>query len=88
VKCGNAGCQRTADRLVYLAVAAEAAYPACDGCVRYLSPEELPATVAVVKVVFMEDVDRETMDLTLAVMDEIELAAEWRPGLRTYSDPG
>lgn len=88
MKCGNAGCRRTADRLVFLTVSGCAAYPTCEGCVRYLEPEELPKTVLVTKVVFMKDVDRESLELSLHVMDECELAAEWRPGLRTYSDPG
>lgn len=84
MKCGNAGCKRAADRLVFLTAVSEAAYPTCDGCVRYLGPEELPVTVAVTRVMFIADVDADSLDLTLGVMEECELAREWTPGMRTY----
>lgn len=85
MKCGNAGCRRTADRLVYLLLVRELAYPSCGGCARYLSREELPVTVVVVRVMPLSDVDRESLELSLGVIEECELAAEWTPGLRTHS---
>jgi hypothetical protein len=88
MKCGNAGCRRTADRLIFLFLVREMACPSCAGCTGYLSAAELPVTVVVVRIMPLGDVDRDSLELTLSVMEECELVVEWRPGLRTYSDPG
>ncbi len=88
MKCGNVGCRNTADRLIYVLLVKELAYPSCGGCAGYLGREELPATVVVTRVMPLADVSHESLELSLGVMEECELAAEWRPGLRTYSGLG
>jgi len=81
VRCGNAGCARTAYIVIFLRADVVRAYAACVGCDGYLSHRERPANIVCEGSMEIGGMDEEEIKLSLLVMEDCELVG-WSPGLK------
>jgi hypothetical protein len=83
-KCGNDGCKNDSTSVFVLDLGGrQQILFSCDGCKRYLGPEELPLTIRSDEVVGAD----EAWALAMSVMEDHEVPDRWAPGLRTYVHP-